>query len=440
MKEKILNKFTVIKGDITACYDSLGNLIKMDAIVNVADPTLMNSIDGNTKIYEILDKINGKESYKEVIKQELDKNIIMSREDRVRCKPGTVQVTPGYHLGRYIFHTVPPEWDGGSKSCYKTLQSCYERCIDKMVEYNAPVIAMPIIDASRSDFKVGDIARIQIVAISNYLIKLKRKDPLVYSQIKKIYIVVPDENRFEVFKKILEGYLTNINQEKKSYYQTIDESYEAYIKEIQIYDNQRKGYFSFVSRLRLLLVKSSKFFFISNWFMKKYGEKNWEARRTFIEIQVFVRLMSIVLFLGLSEVIRSPLLLFFGAGIIGIYMIEILVYIMKLIFLQDIQNPSANIYRTIILISTNYLEVTLGFAYLYKIFDVIGIDAIPGATVKEALSNIITYVYFAITNSTNDMINLKGMGLVCIQSIISVYFMGIVVAYFVGNFKQRKFN
>ncbi|CEN93735.1 macro domain-containing protein [Paraclostridium sordellii] len=425
----ILDKISVVQGNIVDIRCRNGK--KLDAIVNAAKPTLMggSGVDGaiHEKINNILkNKTNSGISFKDKIKEEIDGNV-ESKENRVRCKHGEVVVTKGYGLCEYIFHAVGPKWDGGSKSCIDELKSCYKTIIEKMIEYNCETIAIPVISSGSYGFPFHMAAKIEIISIFNELINLKKIERYEYERIKKIYLVVYEKKYKNDFLIIYNQYSEKISLDKRLTYLNIKESINSYSKDINLYDSDKRNYFGLVRILRKFLIKSDKIFFIT-YLLKRFTENGtWQRRRNVIEIQVFIKMMFPLIFLHMDRMKNfNPILIF-----ICIYlMAETIIYALKLIFLADIQNPSANIYRSVILLLLNYAEIIFEFSFLYKALDVF----------KATGMKTIDFVYFSITNSYDGYISTTGKFLVCTQKCVSLIFLTVVMSYFLSNFQQRKFN
>lgn len=426
MSQEILEKIEIVQGNIANLCNQSGVRINIDAIVNAAKPTLMggNGVDG--VIHNAINGINGIDFFKNKIKEDLDKNIKNAKENRIRCNTSEVVVTEGYGLADYIFHTVGPKWDGGSKSCVDNLKKCYENIIDNMIKYNCETIAVPVISSGSYGFAFDLAAKIQIVSISNYLIKLKNRNSLKYDQIKKIYLVVFTENDVQQFKEIFNKYKDNISKGKKSYYQTLNESEKSYVLEIKKYDYTNRGYFASLRTLRLFLLYIQKVFFITYFIKSRLFNKSWEQRRRCIDVEVFIKMLIPIVGLIITKKISDITNIGFII-VIALSMLGTIIYVLNLIFLADIQNPSANIYRSIILLFENYIELTFGFAFFYNYFEAI----------RE--SSRIKCICFAFTNSNVEISNTIGYILASIQSCILFIFGGLILAYFVSNFKQRKF-
>ncbi|MPQ31246.1 hypothetical protein E4V42_07320 [Clostridium estertheticum] len=426
MSQEILGKIEILQGNIADLCSGSGTHIDVDVIVNAAKPTLMGGSGVDGAIHSAVNNINGIDFLKNKIKGDVVSNPINARDNIIRCNTSEVVITKGYNLCSYIFHTVGPKWDGGSKSCIISLQKCYENIIDNMVNKNCETIAIPVISSGSYGFSFELAARIQVVSIYNYLIKLKNCNRLKYDQIRKIYLVVYTENDIEQFKEIIKSYEYNVKNGKKSYYQSFVESEKSYVIEIEKYDTTHRGYLFNVRMLRLFLLKCQRLFFITYFIKTHFSSGNWEKRRTIIEAEVFIKMLIPIAGLFLSNKFPNIVNLCIGIFIIS-SMLETIIYVLHLIFLADIQNPSANIYRSIILLFENYIELTFGFAFLYNLFKVI-----KGST-------IIKCICFAFTNSNVEILNNQGFILSSIQSCVSFIFGGLILSYFISNFKQRKF-
>ena len=76
--------------------------------------------------------------------------------------------------------------------------------------------------------------------------------------------------------------------------------------------------------------------------------------------------LEIILSSSLSITVPEYFRWIFG-GIIVYYLLDTITYLLLLIILSDIQRPSANIIRSIIMLFVNYIEVGSNFAFLYTI-------------------------------------------------------------------------
>lgn len=429
----VTDKIEIIKSDICDLVNSNGEKIQVDIIVNAAKPSLMGGHGVDGAIHKAINSNLKDSTFCEKIRAELDCGDC--RKDRIRCKTGDAVVTKGYGLSKYIIHAVGPVWDGGSKSCYDLLKKTYENIIERMLSTECSTIAIPVISSGSYGVPFDVASRVQIVSVINCLLKLKNKEPMLYNQIHKIYFVVFIEREIESYLNIFQKYKEKMVNDTQLLLLSANEAVDAYVKEIELYDYAKRNYFGLIKKFRLFLVKSDKFFFVSYVLKKTLGDKNWHSRRTLIEIEVLVKtFLSIMLLYWPFESNISKLI----AVSICIYlMTETIAYISKLVFLSDIQNASANIYRSIVLLFLNCIEINFCFAFLYKIAGALNyVDKEGNSIVKSSID----YLHFSCVNSTQIPTIALGKYIVCIQTAIQFYIVTIVIAYFVSNFNKIKFN
>lgn len=121
------------------------------------------------------------------------------------------------------------------------------------------------------------------------------------------------------------------------------------------------------------------------------------------------------------------------------FMFETILKLVGLIFLNDIQSPSANVYRSIICILINYIEVNLEFAYIYKFFKLLTVQNSLGGQAKPVKDSY-EILYYSLTKSFEMPASLLGKFVVCLQNGVSLFFVGVVMVYFINNFKGKKFK
>lgn len=134
----------VIEGDIT--------LLKVDAIVNSADRTLLG--------------ISG-----------LDQSVHKAAGPRLRekcltlggCKTGEAKLTRGYDLPAvYIIHTAGPFWQGGQGGEEKLLKNCYVNCLKIAEEEALQAIAFPCISTGANHFPPPIAANIAVKTVKDF--------------------------------------------------------------------------------------------------------------------------------------------------------------------------------------------------------------------------------------------------------------------------------
>lgn len=432
--DAIVDKLIVIHGDISNLKDEQGNVIDIKVIVNAAKPTLMGGSGVDGAIHNAVNDCLNATTFKEEIKRELDGGAELD-DSRIRCNHGDAVTTSGYGFCDFIIHAVGPKWDGGSKSCIDLLRNTYEKTLEEFFNLGLSTIAIPIISSGSYSFPFELASKVQVATIFNCLIKLKNKNSEVYNKIEKIYLVVFSERDLELYNKIYSAYRKSMVEEKQLLVLKTNESVDAYSKEINYYDYTKRNYFGITKLFRLFLVKSDVIFFISYFLKKIFADKDWHRRRMFIEFEVILKTIfsSILLVIPIDNKNLK-----IAAIVISIYLLmETITYLSKLVFLSDIQNASANILRSILLLFFNCVEVNLSFAFLYKSFNVLSKVKNNGI---EITRTTIDYLHFSCVNSTSIPINTVGKTLVCIQMAVQFYVITIVLAYFIGNFKKIKFN
>lgn len=435
-----IDKIEIVHGnivDIVRKHD-------VEMIVNAAKRTLMGGSGVDGAIHKAIDDLNNQTGFfKEMIKDELDGT--NPKKDGInRCDYGKAVVTKGYGLADYVIHAVGPKWDGNdkkvggscSKSCIDKLKGCYESVLDYMVEYGCGTIAIPVISSGSYRFPFDKAAKIQFISICNFLTRLRKKDPEGFEMIDKIYIVVFNQDDIKCFENIKNEYVGYVNDGKQLLYLSTEESYKAYLKDINDYDSERRNYFGVIKFLRKVLIKSEKFFCYTYFLKRCFADKTWEGRRLLIERQTIVKALIPLFFLAFTSVdispyIRSDILIWIRNIFVGfsVYLMsETLIYIAKLLFLSDILNPSANSIRSIFFLFINYLEINFTFAFLYKIYDCF------------SESNWVKCLYGSFMHSSSEQPQQIEMILFVLQNCITLYLVGIVFTYFVNSFRTRKFN
>ena len=363
----------VIKGDII----ELAINKKVDAIVNAAKPSLMggNGVDG--AIHEKMSKLyNDSNYFNKQIKRELDGEKELA-DNAVRCKRGEAKITNGHiELARYIIHAVGPKYDGGSE-CIHVLQRCYEN-IMKIIEETPDIekVIMPVISSGNYGFPFTTAFRITLASINNQLLKWKEHNVDAFNRIKKIYIVIYGENSAAIDNalRIYEECEPVMQQEKRMVYINGFRSQWSYCREIWKNDSDKRYYFTISKMFRWLLAISRFVFFPSMFVRNQAGKKGWKFRREAIEIETFLKMLIPLTWLVFFETQGK-----YGA-IENIYwrgmaifitiwvMADTVTCLLALIFLADIQGPSANQLRSLILLIFNYLEMVFGLSLFYYLY------------------------------------------------------------------------
>lgn len=461
MSKQINNMFEVVCGSIvdeTKWYNN-----KIDTIVNAANPTLMGSDKGvDGAIHKAIDdKVGQAGSFNKMICNELKTkqgNCI------IRCKRGEAVTTSGGKLCKYVIHVVGAKYDGkfvekincdGTKverrpskiktctsSCVKTLESCYQEIIEEVK--NRPdikVLGVPIIGAGEYQVPFKIAAEIAVASVGNALVQWKNEDKEMFemAKLEKIIFFVygPDGENGKTTKayeacinKFLNDAKTVFEKNRRIVCHTSWQSSMRYFQEI-IQNDSKRGYFAIAKAIRFLLW-IIRYLFLPLLLLKDLiGKKDWEKRRCFVEGLTFCKAILPVIFLiilrlwKLSTSVRIVL-----AVIIIYFMLDTVTYLLTLILMADIQNPSANLIRSIILLFVNYVEIAFDFTFLYYCYNVEKEIAIRQALVFGFLND----------NTMNRVETLIDYGLVGLNTGVKFFFVTLVLGYFMGHFRQRKFR
>lgn len=419
--KNISDMLTVYTGKITECVADNKESAGILAVVNAANPTLMGSTQAgidvsiHEAVNERLAQTGTDKLFKDKIKEELDKGKQLP-DKTIRCPRGTAVVTSGYGFCEYVIHVVGCKNDSDSQwcssKCTGILESCYHSIIEKLKSYpEIETLIIPIIGSGNYGIPFSLATRIAVAAIGNDLVQKKKEDPeyFDYMALKKVIFCVydtGDESKKNEFVKILNQYKKSFQKGHRVVYQKSYQSQIRYIKDIFKYDEAR-GYFAVAKLLRTGLAILRVLFVPVLYFKDIFGKYDWQRRRKVTEIITVAKLLipfAIYVFIHmnifrLNE--RNGFILY--AGVTLYCIIDTITYLLALIFLADIQRPSANIIRSMILLMVNYIEVSLEIAVLYYL-DNFGIlkfrDAIRyGILGKELLLEVAghwsSYIYYA---------------------------------------------
>lgn len=450
MEKHIDNMLHLVNGDISNKKELKRK--KIDVIVNAANPTLMGSNQGvDGAIHEAIDKrlASKGSSFNKEIRKELNekKN---SPEQQIRCQRGKAVLTEGYGLCPYVMHVVGAEFDGKSNldkrgnyiSCssshVRKLEECYYEIVRLLKEHSdIKNVAIPIISSGEYGFPFLYAAEIAIASIGNALVEWREQDAEMfnYAGIENIYFYVCGKsiNDFRCTRNLLDKYKKIFACNKKVVYQSSVRTHFQMMNEIRHYDLDR-GYFAIAKGFRLLLIGMRTLFLpftvIKDW----RGKNDWQKRRSVVEIITIVKiLLPFIAYMVLKLVPENvKQCVEIGIGALLIYCLaDTVTYLFTLIFLADIQKPSANIIRSMILLFVNYLEVSLDMAVLCLIWygksSVMFRKAVAWGILGESIAE------------------LNGTGLVdyafrYANAGLKFFFVTLVFGYFAGHMKQRKFR
>lgn len=371
--------------------------ITIDAIVNSASPDLMGGREGTVdwEIHRLIDeKLRSK---KKTFNQKICKELAQGNErmrfkdkaviKRVRCPRGQAVLTGGYGFCRYVIHAVGaryrdediPEskrkrmFDTCCSSSIQTLESCYHEIV-KLVRLYPDIknVAIPIMGSGHYKYEMEMAARIAVSSVGNALMDWKQSDPESFetSELENIIFFVLEKEDQESIDSIIQEYLPIYERGHQVVFQSSFEAQEQYYNEILLHDEKR-GYFAIAGLFRRMLLWVRMFFgILSNAAKEGIGKRDWQRRRMAVEVITVVKMlfpMTGFLIVHYSEAVRGTHWDCLIAGILFYFMVDTVTYLAALLLMADIQKPSANVIRSILLLLFNYVEVSLDMACFYYI-------------------------------------------------------------------------
>lgn len=452
MDKNIACMLKIVRGKIGDAEELA--LRRIDTVVNAANPTLMGSdrgVDGCIHA-AINRKLDNGETFAGKICRELDKEK-GEEQDRekykIRCSRGQAVMTGGYGLCRNIIHVVGSQYDGKSRggigcssSRVDLLESCYYEII-KIVRSNADIenIAIPVIGAGEYGFPYELAVRIALSGIGNALVDWKNEDEELFElgKLRNIYFYIYDDNpkewqkNYRYAEEVLNRYNLLFRNDKKVVFQNSFMAQIRYMNEIIRYDRKR-GYFAAARAIRLLLI-AVRFLFMPVMMIKDMiGRTDWEKRRLVVELLSLAKMFCPFLFWIFWQYGYWPQhpwvheVLFPIAVIYG--MSDTVTYLLTLIMMADIQRPSANLIRSMIMLFVNYIEVTVGLSYLYFM-------RYKGSI---TFADAVQFGILGIQKEAVDTSALINQVFVYADGAAKFFFISLVFGYFANHMKQRKFR
>lgn len=424
---------------------------QIDAIVNAASPTLMGSSRASVdkSIHDIINKeLKHGYKFKDEIRKQLD-GTTKEPEDKIRCARGQAVVTKGYDLCKYVIHVVGPHCDGTqnsmnrswccTSSCTKILESCYKNIMQVLKDcWDVEAVAIPIIGAGNYGIPFELATRIAIATIGNVLVEWEAEDEEYFQRmpLKKITICIyhqdiqKEKQHASYAQKILDKYDIAFIKKHRVVYQNSWSAQTRYIYDLAKNDTKR-GYFTVARLFRMLLLLMRTAFMPILWLKDIIGRYDWNRRRGTVEIITFIKLLLPVF---IHILITKDVTLGndnIGYKFIILYlMMDTITYLICLIVLSDIQRPSANVIRSIILLLVNYLEVSLDFAILYYLY----------AGCKVGFGEMIGYSVLDMTVVSQYMENSMIKILDYAKAGSQFFFMTMAFGYFANHLHQREFR
>lgn len=415
--------------------------LNVQAIVNAARPTLMGNPEPNPLtvdycIHKAVDRLHQEEGYlKRKIKQQCDGNLQIV-EDKVRCKRGEVVTTPGFGLCYKIFHTVGPVSDEKkcrpnvcSSSLIELLENCYKNVILEILkDPNIKKAAIPVIGAGTYKISYDLAVKTAIATIYNTLLEEKKKDSEFFSyyKLEKIYITIPEEAKCDIAEQILEKYKKIFCKERRVVSRDSFESQQELFKEIQLNDEKR-GYFSVAKCFRqIMMLLRIYFFYVTNWLKDSFGGIDWVKRREVVEWLTVGKMLLPIAGFAVVNHYNENLILNILQILMFYNLTDTVTYLMALIVFADIQRPSANIIRSMIMLVMNYVEVALELSVLYYI------KAMNQIKISDAIK-------FGLIGNTTTYAA-PGALLLYLSEAVKFFFFTLAFGYFANHLKQRRFR
>jgi len=174
------------------------------------------------------------------------------------------------------------------------------------------------------------------------------------------------ENKADIVRKTLRKYRKIFGSGNQAVFCSSFRSQQQYLFEIIRYDRNR-GYFC-IARMTRRILTYLRFLSIYTYLKDLFGGKNWQRRRFWVEMTVAIKIGAAALIGGLFVYCNQA-----ENGISGVWLQRILCYnladtvtcLISLILMADIQKPSANVIRSMLLLLLNYVEVSIEMACLY---------------------------------------------------------------------------
>ncbi|MFZ4522531.1 MAG: O-acetyl-ADP-ribose deacetylase [Bacteroidales bacterium] len=164
-------RIELIQGDITK--------IKVDAIVNAANPSLLGGggVDGaihkaaGPGLLEVCQLLGG-------------------------CNTGEAKITKGYKLpAQFVIHTVGPVWGVGDRHEEELLASCYRKSLAQATVHDCKTVAFPNISTGVYHFPKELAAQVAIREVRDYL--------AANCIPEKVIFVCFDNDNFEIYRELL---------------------------------------------------------------------------------------------------------------------------------------------------------------------------------------------------------------------------------------------
>ena len=129
----------------------------------------------------------------------------------------------------------------------------------------------------------------------------------------------------------------------------------------------------------------------------------------------------------MSGIESNNSLLYVGSIVILYDLLDTTTYLMALMFLADIQRPSANVIRSLLMLIVNYIEVELDITAIYYIVGKVLYNK------AYTFQNLINFIMGENECGINNLISFVNKG-------IQFFFLTVVLSYFSNHMRARKFR
>lgn len=453
---------------LECCVLNSGEKLKIDTIVNAARPTLMGSDRPNSVDYAIHHAIDAilaekkkKRTFREMIRRELDGKT-SGKSERIRCHRGQAVLTKGYGLCDHVIHVVGSVFDAEtgktpralgrwmtkhsicSSSRVRTLESCYREIVRIIREHpDIRNVAVPIVGSGEYGFPFRMAVEIAAAGIGNALAEWQQDDDEFFNNtsegLQNIVFFVWDPDRaarkekYDAASGILKKYKKIYDRKAQVVAQKSLRSQLQYLTEVIKYDRKR-GYFC-IARMTRIILSAVRLLSVYTYLKDAAGGQNWQRRRFWVEITVAVKIAMAAL-IGYLLVYCSSregtdTAVFWLRAVLCYNMTDTLTYLISLILMADIQKPSANVIRSMLLLLLNYVEVSIETAGLYFLQ-----YRSEGMSFLEALRPGLT----GELQNPFEPVSLWDYLLYYGNTAVKFFFLTMVFGYLAGHLRQRTFR
>ena len=157
------------------------------------------------------------------------------------------------------------------------------------------------------------------------------------------------------------------------------------------------------------------------------SKEDWVVRRRTVEIIAVIKVMlPIPVLCAVFQYKTNDVLNGILLCVILYDLLDTVTYLLSLMFFADIQRPSANVSRSLIMLVINYVEVELDMACIFALIRKIQNDS-------QKLGTVIDFLISGNGADLSKCLNWANNG-------IKFFFLTIVLSYFSSHMRMRKFR